>query len=565
MSMPRITRNETSASAPPISPPIVERLTATGEDAPSLDDKVELAQAVRRECSDGGRQLDRLLLDRIARATLGLEEAKARQLELRAIHAKLTASPWYPAVFLRPLVTPLGTRAMVMCEGSKRVVEVAEELDVSSLLAGAEVLLGQDRNVVLVVSPDGYARHGETGFFDRRLDDGRFVIRWRDEDVIVDPAALLGGAVLSRGDQLRWDRGTGMAFEKIDAGEGRRFLVDEIPVVTRDQVGGQDENLETILSALTVTLVDPAGAARYGLGNRQSIILVGPPGNGKTLLARVAAAEIARLTGKRCFFAVVKPAEWESPWVGETEQNIRNCFRALREAAADGFAVLFLDEIEAVGRIRGNVVGHHSDKFLAALLAELDGFNDRSGVAIIAATNRKDLIDQALLERLSDIEIQVRRPDMRGARSIFAIHLPPSLCYATSRSTGSDVRLEMIECAVSRLYAPNADNELCVLHFRDGTTRTVVARDLASGRTFEQICRAARRTAFLRETRGGEPGLCVADIEEAVSQALERLASSLGPRSAHAHLSDLPQDLDVVRVEPLVRRVARPRHYLNAA
>jgi SpoVK/Ycf46/Vps4 family AAA+-type ATPase len=350
-----------------------------------------------------------------------------------------------------------------------------------------------------------------------------------------------------------------MAFEKIAGAAGRRFLLDEVPDVGRGQVGAQDANLDVLLSALTTTLVAPELAARYGLGGRRSVLMVGPPGCGKTLMARVAAAEVSRLSGRRCRFAVVKPAEWESPWVGETQQNIRNCFRALQETA-DGCAVLFMDEIESVGRIRGGSANQHGDKFLAALLAELDGFADRRDIAIIAATNRKDLVDPALLERLSDIEITVRRPDMHGARSIFEIHLPETLPFA---ETGS--RDEIVETAVSRFFSPNADNALCTLHFRDGKARTVVARELASGRMFAQVCRAACQAAFLRDVRGGEQGVRVADIENAVADALERLASTLSRQNVHAYLSDLPQDVDVVSVEPVVRKVTRPHRYRNAA
>src|SRR5262249_42927821 len=179
--------------------------------------------------------------------------------------------------------------------------------------------------------------------------------------------------------------------------------------------------------------------------------------------------ELASISGVRCRFGVVKPAEWESPWVGETQANIRNCFKALRKAADDGFAVLFLDEIEAVGRLRGSAVGEHSDKFLAALLAELDGFAKLTNVAIISATNRKDMVDPALLERLSDVEIDVKRPDMQAARAIFGIHLPETLPFNPNSKAASHTRTEMIEAAVTRLYSPNAaDNEISVLRFRDG-------------------------------------------------------------------------------------------------
>jgi hypothetical protein len=539
--------------------PFLDDLMAVGDDALSLDRKVELARTLRANSPDGGRQLDRAVFDQLARMSDGLRMAEAAQDELREMLDQLDSPPWHPALFLRAVPTELGPRAMVLHGGARRVVAVSESVDLDTLLAGEEVFLGKDYSVVAGRSPYGAPQCGETAFFERATPDGRCVLRWRDEEVVVDVAGMLNAAELKSGDQVRWDRTAWMAFEKIDAAAGRRFLLAEVPEVARGQVGGQEANLDTLLSALTATLVAPEKAARYGLGGRRSILMVGPPGCGKTLMARVAAAEVTRLSGQRCRFGVVKPAEWESPWVGETQQNIRHCFRALREAA-DGFAVLFMDEIESIGRIRGGTANQHGDKFLAALLAELDGFTDRTGIAIIAATNRKDLVDPALLERLSDIEIPVRRPDMRGARAIFDIHLPETVPVDTA-----DARDEIIETAVSRVFSPNAENALCTLRFRDGKTRTVVARELASGRMFAQICRAACQAAFLRDLRGGEPGVRVADIEQAVSEAMERLASTLSRQNVHAYLSDLPQDVDVVSVEPMVRKVARPHRYRHAA
>ena len=139
-----------------------------------------------------------------------------------------------------------------------------------------------------------------------------------------------------------------------------------------------------------------------------------------------------------------------------------------------------------------------------------------------------------------------------------------SLPYSPNGSAATTTRDDIIDTAVSRFYSPNAENELCVLKFRDGKTRTVAARDLASGRIFEQVCRAARRAAFLRDARGGEAGVRMTDIEEAVSDAFERLATMLSPRNAHAYLDDLPQDVDVVSVEPIKRKLSHPHRYLSA-
>ena len=249
--------------------------------------------------------------------------------------------------------------------------------------------------------------------------------------------------------------------------------------------------------------------------------------------------------------------------MGQTQENIRQFFKSVREVGGDGYAVVFMDEIESIGRIRGGAVSQHSDKFLAALLAELDGFADRRNVAIICATNRKDLLDSALYERLSDLEVNVGRPDMKGARAIFQVHLPDNLPFQPNGEWAKSTRDTLIEHAVSKFYSPNAGNELCTLRFRDGKQRIIVARELASGRLFENVCRTARRGAFLRDVRGGSAGVQLADMQDAVSQTFDRMRTTLTIHNAHSYLSDLPQDVDIVSVEPIVRKVKQPHHYLN--
>lgn len=553
----------------------LEGLRSMGEGAPSLEEKCQILQRARAQSPEMALHVDRMMVEEADRMRTGLEEARTNLQKLKKVLDRMTSPPWLAGIFLHAVDDPdilasllfgqgePGQRAMIYHGGARRVVQLAEGLEASAFRLGDEVLLNQDMTLVLGGSPGGGRRVGETALFDRYTDDRRLVLRWRDEELLVDAAAALEGIELADGDMVRLDRAASIAYEKIERAAGRRYFLGTVPEGRLEQVGGQRHNLHALLATLQTRLQEPETAALYALNGRHAPLMVGPPGCGKTLMARVVCAEVARTLGKQCRFAVVKPAEWWDPYVGVTEQNIRNCFQALGEAAKEfGLAVLFMDEIESVGRMRGSMVGHHSDRFLDALLAEIDGFDNRGDVAIMGATNRKDLCDPALLERF-DVEVPVNRPDMRGAREIFAIHLPDSMPFSPNGDAAQDTRGQLIDRAVSRLYSPNAENQLSVIKFRDGKTRTVAAGELMSGRTIEQICRAARQAAFLRDVRSKDRGVRVEDVEEAVSQAIDRLATALAPRNAHAYLPDLPQDVDVVAVEPVRRQASRSHRYLN--
>ena len=552
--MPRTARNEMMYAS----------LVDVGENAPTLEEKLCVLEAIHATAPGESLRAAQLLLKQLAQMRDGLFQAKEAQGELAAMLGKLTAFPWHTAMFVSPVETPEGARAIVLHGSTQRVVGLNTGIDLAALQVGEEVFLANGLNVIMAASLRGMRRGGETAFFDRKLPGGQLVLKWRDEELVVDAAPALNDAELTKSDIVRFDRGLFVAFEKLDRPRGHKNLLEEVPDIRRDQIGGLDAGIEMLFSALTMALTHPANAARYNLRGKQSTLMIGPPGCGKTLLAKAAASEVMRMTGVPCRIAVVKPAEWQSPFVGETEANIRAFFKSLREAAEDGFVVAFLDEIESVGRTRGSTTGHHQDRFLACLLVELDGFAERNNVAIIAATNRKDLVDAALLERLSDTELEVSRPDVHAARAIFGIHLPPTLPFCPNGSEAPATREDLIGCAVSRFYGANADNEISTIKTRDGKVRTVFARELASGRIFEQVCRQARRLACLREMRSeGEPGLRREDIDTAVTGAMQRMRTTLSVENAHSFITDLPQDIAVVSVRPIVRKVQQPGHYLN--
>jgi ATP-dependent 26S proteasome regulatory subunit len=535
--------------------------------AVSITKKAELLAQLRAELPDieVWRQIDLRMLEDQQRTRGAVHELTLTQAELQKLIDQLSAPPWFVGTFLKLVSCSKGLQALVAAGSGLRLVQIADALDPHALVKGQQVFLNGDLNVLIEPAAAELHPCGETAIFDRVLPDGRIVLKCRDEEVVADPAGALNVAELEPGQRVRWLRSCFVALENVPDSARQRFAIDNLAARPPHRIGGQRDNVRRLTMILTASLVDPQRAARYGLDGRNSVLLIGPPGCGKTSMTRLAAGEIQKLVGKRCAFLVVKPAEWESCWVGETEANIRHTFRQLHKAAADGPAILYLDEIDSIGRSRGMVANHHADAALGALLAELDGFARRGNTAIIASTNRKDLLDHALLQRISDYELVIRRPDMRGAREIFDIHLPPQLPFSPNGSKAKTTRDELIDLAVSKLYGPNADNELCTIKFRDGKSRTVRAGELVSGRLIEQISKAARQAAFERDLQGDGTGISAQDMLEAISAAIPKLASALTIRNVYSYLEDLPHDLDVVAVEPIRRRVTHPHRFERRA
>lgn len=551
---------------------LLSLITSLSDDS-ALDEKAATLAALRSVDPRQAKAIDTLLITQLVNMRKGIQASQENHTKLEALLRSLTEPPLLPAIYLGTQNVLGVHHARVLIGSSQRIVNFGPDMQETNLGKGDEVFLNKELNVIIDKSPDGIPPFGETALFNRLTPDGvRMILDDRDREIVVDLAKPMQRRDdIERGDVIRFDRSTLMAYEKIERSDDRQdFLVKDLDDVSLASIGGQQDNLRILMEALTCGLVAPERAEAYGLRGRRAITLIGPPGTGKTLMARVAAAEIGKLIGQPCSFFAVKPSEFLSPWIGETERKIRECFEDLADAADSGVSILFLDEVEAIGRIRGGLGGNHSDRFLAALLAEIDGFKDRQDVAIIVASNRKDLLDPALYERLSEIEIEVGRPLAEGARAIFEIHLPADTPVCPNGSSASDTRAEIIETAVSRLYAPNSGNEICTIKFRDGTTRVVCARELMSGRLISQICLAARQSAFSREMRNRnpvvkdfEPGLNLTDMHDAVSATLTRMQTTLTRHNAHAYLADLPQDIDVVSVEPIRRKVSNAHEYIT--
>lgn len=563
--MPRAT----TVSPADLPAPLRALLADSGDGAPAIEDKVRLLHSFRASAAEADAALDRYMLGEIGRLRSGLTQTLQRQEELKGILASLGAPPWYPAVYIGPASARDASAAFVVHGGARRVVMLGPDLEASELAVGDEVLLGSDLNVILARANGGACRCGEIATFDRYAADRRLILTSRDEEFVVDQAACLRDRNLQAGDLVRWDRSAWLAFETIERTTGQDLFLEEVPRETFDDIGGLDSQIEEVLRAVLLHVDRRDLVARYALKPKRSILLWGPPGNGKTLIARALANRLqSRSRSGRAKFMNIRPAELHSMWYAESERRYREVFRIAREASErDGEPVLiFFDEVDAIGMSRGGALGHVDDRVLAALLTELEGLESRGNVLVVGATNRRDMLDPALVRpgRLGDCVVHVPPPGRKAARAILFKHLPVAIPYAAN-GHGTDaaaVRDDIIETVVSRLYAPNGDADLASIMFRDGKRRTLRASDLVSGAVLAKIALAAVERACIRDAETGEPGVRLDDALCAMTDEFASTARAMTPANCRAYVPDLPQDAEVVGVQPIERQVRRPGRYL---
>lgn len=553
-----------------IDPNTLRQLLSFGSDAPGPDQKLVLLQMLRSSSPEEGATLDRHLLGEVSRLHEGLAKAHEAQTELKHLLDRLTAPPWYPAIYLGPVDTGGEPAAVVVHGATRRIVRVNEGLAGETLAPGDEVLLSHEMNIVVARSSMPLLRGGEVATFDRYIPDGRVVLSARDEEIVADAAACLRPGSLKAGDLLRWDRSAGMAFELVDRSSGAGFFLEETPSETFSDIGGLDRQIEELERAVLMRLRHGALVGKYGLRPKRSVLLWGPPGTGKTMLARALANRLREVSPSgRSRFVNIKPGSLHSMWYAQSERNYREVFRVAREAGdrdPDIPVVLYFDEVDAIGSVRGASVMRVDDRVLTAFMAELDGLESRGNVMVVASTNRRDALDPGLTRpgRLGDCVIHVPAPDRKAARAILAKHLRPDIPYAQN-GHGPDAattRAEILDAAVARLYAPNGDGDLAVIMFRDGRQRTLRPRDLISGAVIAKIALGAVERACLREAGTGESGVRLEDVAWSMDAELTNAARVLTPANCRAYLADLPQDVDVVSVSPVERRVLRPERYV---
>lgn len=546
-------------------------LLARQTNAP-IEQQLHLMASLRSESPEVARDIDRFLLEEYRRLSDGIKKTQQNQEKLKEVFKQLSAPPWYPAVYMRPVPTTQGQRALVKCASTARVVAFSDGVSQATLSTGDVVLLNNGLNAIMAKSPNADVRSGEIALFDRKIPDGRIVLKWRNEEVIVEAAkALTNGCELKRGDQIQWDRTLWIALEKIERPEDGSLFLEKTPAETFDNIGGLDDQINLLRTTVELHLNHKETVNKYRLPPVQGILLVGPPGTGKTMLVRAFANWLATLSPSgRCRFMNIKPGKFNSMWFGQSEENCRETFEAAREAGEkepDVPVVMFFDELDSIGTVRGTSLGRIHDRVMQAFMAELDGLESRGNILVVAATNRVDAIDPALSRpgRLGDLTIEVPKPNMAAAGEIFGKYFHSDIPYHTNGHNldQATARKRMVHSAVSAIFSPNGDRDLSIIIFRDGNRRTVKSVDLVSGAVIKKIANKAIADACLRDIKTGQSGLMLKDVLTSIHEEFESAASVLTPFNCRNYIANLPQDVDIMSVERIEKNLRKPHRYLN--
>lgn len=541
---------------------LVEEILAANT---GMEEKLANLAAARKSGAAGAR-VDEYLLAKILSREQDIQKILREQAQLRETLEQMTKPPLFPATLLGKLSQGM---LVMMPGGGKRVVTGAPEFDAAGVAPGDDVLLNPDLNLV-VSATEGHSG-GEVGTFARML-GGRIVVRHRDEEYVVqalEPLRHMTGE-LKAGDLIRFDRNLLFGFERLPRPEHEEYLTTAPPKASFADVGGLDAQIEELKSLVELRFFHEETALRYGLTPAGAVLLEGPPGTGKTMLAAALANWVKELSGMAAAWISVKPGELRSEWYGVTERKIREVFEAARRAQERNGklpVILFFDELDAIGGARGRSGGQLDDRVMQAFAAEMDGVSERGNILLLAATNRREALDPALTRpgRFGDKSIVVGRPKAEAARAILGRHLREETpVYVNGHGGAREAREELIATAVSRLYAPNGQAEVAKLVFRDGKERKVKAADMISGASLANIAQRAREMACRREVRQGAAGVKTQDLLAAIDAEMASLGRLLTPFNARDHVSGLPDDLDVVRVERPDARAAGHR-YLRTA
>jgi proteasome-associated ATPase len=461
-----------------------------------------------------------------AKLTETLRAAREQLAGLKEEVERLASPPHAYATFIGQ-GTDAGT-ATVMVSGRKLEVNVAPEVELDELRLGQEVRLNESMNVI---APAGFEDRGEIMTISELLGDGRLlVLGHTDDERIVHLSGPLRDQPLKAGDSVLVDVRVNTALERVPKAEVEQLVLEQVPDITYEQIGGLKSQVEAIRDAVELPYLHAELFVEHELRAPKGILLYGPPGCGKTMIAKAVAnslaQRVAERTGRedvRSYFLNVKGPELLNKYVGETERQIRLIFQRAREKSAEGFPVIvFFDEMESLFRTRGSGVSSDVETTIVPqLLAEIDGVESLKDVVVIGASNREDMIDPAILRpgRL-DVKIKVDRPDAVAAREIFAIYLHERLpLHAEEVAEHGDARTAigaMIDRTVEKMYADDRDNEFLEVTYANGEKEVLYFKDFNSGAMIENVVARAKKYAIKRVIATDEKGLTTDDLLRAI-------------------------------------------------
>nr|WP_199293801.1 MULTISPECIES: proteasome ATPase [unclassified Streptomyces] len=455
-----------------------------------------------------------------------LREARDQIVALKEEVDRLAQPPAGFGVFLQ--ANEDGT-ADIFTGGRKLRVNVSPSVELDELRRGQEVMLNEALNVVDAMQ---FERVGDIVTLKEILEDGEraLVIGHTDEERVVRLAEPLLDVTIRAGDALLLEPRSGYVYEVVPKSEVEELVLEEVPDIGYEQIGGLGNQIEMIRDAVELPYLYPDLFKEHELRPPKGVLLYGPPGCGKTLIAKAVAnslaKKVAEVTGQaagKSFFLNIKGPELLNKYVGETERQIRLVFQRAREKASEGTPVIvFFDEMESLFRTRGSGVSSDVENTIVPqLLAEIDGVEGLQNVVVIGASNREDMIDPAILRpgRL-DVKIKIERPDAEAAKDIFAKYLTERLpLHADDLSEHGgekDATVQaMIQTAVEQMYAESEENRFLEVTYANGDKEVLYFKDFNSGAMIENIVGRAKKMAIKDFLEKNQKGLRVSHLLQA--------------------------------------------------